>query len=130
MAREDHVPVRRRGPKAGKKYAGHNPPLTVGALARDYTEETIETLAKIMRDKNTPAMSRVAAAKVILDRGWGKSSETHRIDVNGERPLLKVINEIVHVHETREQVEFRDRTPLLEITPEDDDSGPPQESKH
>jgi hypothetical protein len=26
-------------------------------------------------------MSRVAAAKVLLDRGWGKCSETHHIDV-------------------------------------------------
>src|SRR6516165_9181181 len=25
--------------------------------------------------------------------------------------------EIVHVHETREQIEFRDQTPLLELTP-------------
>jgi hypothetical protein len=35
-----------------------------------------------------------------------------------------VVNEIVHVHETREQIEFRDQTPLLELTPEDtDDNG-------
>jgi hypothetical protein len=34
-------------------------------------------------------MARVAAAKV----------------------LLKVVNEILHVHETREQIEFNDQTP-------------------
>ena len=62
-------------------------------------------------------MSRIAAAKVLLDRGWGRPSETHHIDVNGETSLLKVVNEIVHVHETREQIEFRDQTPLLELTP-------------
>ena len=95
------------------------------------TYNRLETLAAVMRHEDTPAMSKVAAAKVLLDRGWGKPSETHHIDMNGERPLMKVINEIVHVHETREQVEFRDRTPLLEITPEDDDgTQEPQGSKH
>jgi hypothetical protein len=64
-------------------------------------------------------MARIAAAKVLLDRGWGKCSETHNINLDGETSLLKVVNEIVHVHETREQIEFRDQTPLLELTPED-----------
>ena len=66
-------------------------------------------------------MARVAAAKVLLDRGWGKCSETHRINLEGETTLLKVVNEIVHVHETREQIELRDQTPLLELVPEDTD---------
>jgi hypothetical protein len=30
-------------------------------------------------------------------------------------PITKVVNEIVHVYETREQIEFNDQTPLLEI---------------
>ena len=33
------------------------------------------------------------------------------------KTLLKVVNEIVHVYETREQIEFKDQTPLLEINP-------------
>ena len=106
------------------------PPVSVCSLARVYTEEAIKTLARVMRAEDTPAMSKVAAAKVLLDRGWGKPNETHHLDLNGEKPLFNVINEIVHVHETREQVEFRDRTPLLEITPEDTDDNGPQESKH
>jgi len=32
-------------------------------------------------------------------------------------PITKVVNEIVHVYETREQIEFNDQTPLLEINP-------------
>jgi hypothetical protein len=38
-----------------------------------------------------------------------------------DNKTLKVVNEIVHVHETRQQIEFRDQTPLLELTPEDID---------
>jgi hypothetical protein len=41
--------------------------------------------------------------------------------VDDNKSLLKVVNEIVHVHETREQIEFRDQTPLLELAPEDTD---------
>jgi hypothetical protein len=113
-------PIRGPGAKGAKEYRGQRiPPVNVCSLARVYTEDAIKTLAKIMRDDDTPAMSRVAAAKVLLDRGWGKCSETHKIDINGETSLLKVVNEIVHVHETREQIEFRDQTPLLELAPED-----------
>ena len=93
----------------------------IASLARSHTATAIRTLAGIMREPNCPPMARVAAAKVLLDRGWGKCSETHRINLEGETTLLKVVNEIVHVHETREQIELRDQTPLLELTPEDTD---------
>ena len=109
------------GVRGGKKYRGAVIPVEVRSLCRSYTDEAVRALAAIMRNETNPAMSRVAAVKVLLDRGWGKCSETHHIDVNGETSLLKVVNEIVHVHETREQVEFRDQTPLLELCPEDSD---------
>jgi len=100
-----------------------NMPTDVRSLARAHTRNAIHILQGIMNSDAQPGMTRVAAAKVLLDRGWGRPSETHHIDVNGETTLLKVVNEIVHVHETREQIEFRDQTPLLELTPEDSDGG-------
>ena len=108
---------------AQKKYKKRITP-DIRSLCRAYTSEGTRVLASIMRDENVPAMSRVAAIKMLFDRGWGKASETHKVDINGETTLLKVVNEIVHVHETREQIEFRDQTPLLELVPEDtDDNG-------
>ena len=56
-------------------------------------------------------------AKVLLDRGWGKPKEMRHSEVDDNKTLLKVVNEIVHVYETREQIEFNDQTPLLEINP-------------
>ena len=94
----------------------------IASLARSYARTAIKTLAGIMMEPNSPPMARIAAAKVLLDRGWGKCSETHNINLDGETSLLKVVNVIVHVHETREQIEFRDQTPLLELTPEDTDA--------
>ena len=78
---------------AQKKYKKRITP-DIRSLCRAYTSEGTRVLASIMRDENVPAMSRVAAIKVLFDRGWGKASETHHIDVNGETSLLKVVNEI------------------------------------
>src|SRR5215475_13792268 len=93
--------------------------VNLRSLCRSYTNEGVRTLAALMRDENQPGMVRAACVKILFERGWGKPLETHHVDVNDGGTLLKVVNEIVHVHETREQVEFRDQTPLLELTPED-----------
>ena len=89
----------------------------IESLARSYTGTAVKTLAGIMTEPNCPPMARIAAAKVLLDRGWGKPKEMHHSEVDDNKTLLKVVNEIVHVHETREQIEFKDQTPLLEINP-------------
>jgi hypothetical protein len=109
------------GSSGGKKYRNGTIPADLRSLARAYTKEAMMAIAAIMRCETNPAAARLTAAGMLLDRGWGKSSETHHIDVNGDTSLLKVVNEIVHVHETREQVEFRDQVPLLELAPEDTD---------
>ena len=70
-----------------------------------------------MMEQTSPPMARIVAAKVLLDRGWGKPKEMHHSEVDDNKPLLKVVNEIVHVHETREQIELNDQTPRLEINP-------------
>ena len=70
-----------------------------------------------MMEQTSPPMARIAAAKVLLDRGWGTPKEMPPSEVGVNMPLLKVVNEIVHVHETREQIELNDQTPLLEINP-------------
>jgi len=107
----------KHGERKMPKNRGH-----IESLARSYTDTAIRVLAGIMNTETYPAMSRVAAAKVLLDRGWGKSKEMHHNEVDDTKTLLKVVNEIVHVYETREQIEFRDQTPLLELTPEDTDA--------
>ena len=99
-------------------------PKTLGhieSLARPYTDTAIKTLAGIMMEQTSPPMARIVAAKVLLDRGWGKPKEMQHSEVDDNKTLLKVVNEIVHVHETREQIELRDQTPLLELVPEDTD---------
>ena len=86
----------------------------IESLARSYTDTAIKTLAGIMMEQTSPPMARIVAAKVLLDRGWGKPREMHHSEVDDNKTLLKVVNEIVHVYETREEIEFTDGTPLLE----------------
>src|SRR5262245_21503132 len=91
----------------------------IASLARSHTRTAIKTLAGIMMEPNSPPMARIVAAKVLLDRGWGKPKEMHQSEVDDNKTPLKVVNEIVNVYETREEIEFRDQTPLLELDPED-----------
>lgn len=41
-------------------------------LARQYTDDAIETLATIARNPNASDSARVQAASALLDRAWGK----------------------------------------------------------
>ena len=63
--------------------------LSVVALARQHVPAAINTLAAIMRDREAPASSRVAAAGAILDRAWGKAPVT--VDhTSGGKPLTEL----------------------------------------
>jgi hypothetical protein len=48
-------------------------PEDIRSLARAYTKESIMRLAAIMRDPGAdqPIMASVAAAKLLMERGWG-----------------------------------------------------------
>ncbi len=50
--------------------------IAVQALAREYTVESIETLAEIMRDEAVSASVRVAAANSLIIRAWGHAPQT------------------------------------------------------
>jgi len=52
----------------------------IKALARVHGPEAIETLARLMRESDP--RTQVAAAKELLDRGFGKAEQ--HVDVSGE----------------------------------------------
>lgn len=96
MADINQQQPKRRGP--GKPFAkgksgnpGGRPKevAEVRELARQYTEEAVDTLAKIMRNGKEPAAARVRAAESILDRGYGKASQP--IDGDGDGGPLQII---------------------------------------
>lgn len=50
-------------------------PTEIKSLARSHTEGALKTLAGIMNKTDAPEAARVAAAKELLDRGWGKATQ-------------------------------------------------------
>lgn len=48
--------------------------------AKEFSEECIQTAAKIMRDNDAPQSARMAAIKELLDRGHGKPISKTELD--------------------------------------------------
>ena len=53
----------------------------VQELARQHSAEAIDTLAAIMKDKQAPPAARTLAVNSILDRAYGKPSQTLNANV-------------------------------------------------
>ena len=66
---------------------------TLSELAREHTEEAVETLLEVMRDKDAPAAARNGAASHILDRGWGRPQQTVAIETQEENLDLSGMND-------------------------------------
>jgi hypothetical protein len=63
---------RRGGRKAG---VPNKATASLKEIARQYTDDALETLATIMGNEGEPAAARVSAANALLDRGYGKPSQ-------------------------------------------------------
>lgn len=59
----------------------------IKALAQVYAPSAIKTLAEIMTGAEQPPAARVAAAKELIDRGYGKAVQA--IDVNNPDGSLR-----------------------------------------
>lgn len=63
-------------------------------LARGKTGDAIKTLGEIMGNKKAPPAARVAAATAILDRGYGKPSQTvftRRLNEMSEQEIIEFL---------------------------------------
>src|SRR5215831_18858635 len=80
--------------------------------------EDMKKLREIARTHiEKAAAGDMQAIKELADRLDGKPAQALEHSGPDGEPITKVVNEIVHVYETREQIEFNDQTPLLEINP-------------
>jgi hypothetical protein len=69
-------------------------PADLRSLARGHTELCIKVLAGIDSQEAVPPAARVAAAGILLDRGWGKAPTTHT-GADGEDDIKVTIRHIV-----------------------------------
>ena len=58
-----------------------NAPL-IRSLARSHTRTALNVLVAVMRNTKATPPARVAAANAILDRGWGKPTQSLGNDDN------------------------------------------------
>jgi hypothetical protein len=68
-------------PKTGGRQKGtpNRATADVRALAQDYGPDAIKTLAELM-EKATSEQARVAAARELLDRAYGKAAQQLAVD--------------------------------------------------
>lgn len=76
-------------PPGGEKFGGRKKGVLnkatadVRKMAQTYGPEAVDILAEIMRDESKPDAARIAAAKELLDRGFGKSPQSLDITSDG-----------------------------------------------
>ena len=75
-------------------------------LAREKTEEAIETLADVMANGESDA-ARVAAATALLDRGYGRPSQTLEVEGNvRDTRSVQIAQAIAEAHPELAEVVF------------------------
>ncbi|MBC9876368.1 hypothetical protein G8O24_03290 [Bradyrhizobium sp. INPA01-394B] len=68
----------------------------IQALARSRTETAVHVLSSIMVRETANAFARVAAAKELLDRGWGKPAQPLANSQGPLELLTRIERVIVH----------------------------------
>ena len=64
------------------------------SLARGHTTLCVKVLAGIVSQEAVPPAARVAAAGILLDRGWGKAPQAHSGE-DGEGEIRVTIRHLV-----------------------------------
>src|SRR5215831_5258769 len=101
-----------RGQQRDKPYCEA---LRMELVAAGEDMKRLREIARIHIEK--AAAGDMQAIKELADRLDGRPAQMLEHSGPDSEPITKVVNEIVHVYETREQIEFNDQTPLLEINP-------------
>jgi hypothetical protein len=71
-----------KDPRIAKGLACTKMPIKeLRAMARYYTEDAIFTIYEIMANQSVDADVRLEAAGMLLDRGWGKPTQTTNLNV-------------------------------------------------
>jgi hypothetical protein len=79
-------------PKVGGRIKGelNRTSPDVRKLAQQYTSEALETLVSVIRDRESGASARTNAANILLDRAWGKPTQSVDANVNGSMAVYVV----------------------------------------
>ena len=87
--------------------------------AQGYSEEALTVLAGVMRDADAPPAAKVAAARELLDRGFGKAVQA--VDVSSKVDVGKTAAQVLMELTNKAKIakvsniiaaEYRDVTPV------------------
>jgi hypothetical protein len=104
-----------------RKIASRLARLEIQSLARPHTRKILNVLMGIVRQEDCSPAARVAAAKAILDRGWGQPMA--HPDSQPAAQITQIIREIVHVHKSAglpiipDRGQGAERRPLVSWSP-------------
>jgi hypothetical protein len=79
----------------------------IRSLARGHTRTALNVLVGVMRSKDVTAAARVSAANAILDRGWGKATQTIENSDDGALELIHRIERVIVHPENPDSQNFR-----------------------
>lgn len=74
-------------PKGSKNRATKAEAVALSERAKAYADEALATLAEVMRNKEAPPAARVSASESILNRGYGKPTQSVEVGALGGGPL-------------------------------------------
>ncbi len=72
----------------------------IRSLARSHTRTALNVLVGVMRSKDATATARVSAANAILDRGWGKPTQSVETSDGALELIDRIERVIVHPEKT------------------------------
>ncbi len=77
-------------PRRRETVEAHKIIADVKAAARELTPQALETLQAVMNDPKAPPAARVGAATAVLDRGWGRPTQSleGQVGLTFERMIL------------------------------------------
>ncbi len=93
---------------------GSRPTKHIREYARPYTEEMLDLMVEMARDREAPPAVRLDAMKSVIDRTYGKPKETLELEAPAEG-LRKVLNDISS--EDLTDLVRALRNPPIDVTP-------------
>ena len=93
-------------PLAQRGTMSMSPIARLRSLAREHTETALNVIIGIMNSESIAPDTRLRAAAMLLDRALGKPAAV--VELPEMQLARRFIREIVHVKETREEIDNHD----------------------
>lgn len=92
------VKTSNRGSAPGERRGGRKPgtpnkaTASIRDIAREYTGDAVKALVDVLNDVQQPASARVSAASAILDRGFGRPTQSMELTGAEGGPVEQLID--------------------------------------